>query len=109
MFKTAGLNLLMLAFSFNYIVINNEEHVISLWWLPLFVFVLRSCLPLFEGGSCTRESYQTSESYNWLLSFLDLSRLISALDSFSNEKNVEKGPLTEESTSSEISAVSIPI
>ena len=47
--------------------------------------------------------------YNWLLSFLDLGHSLSALDSFSNQKYVEKGPLAEESASSEISVVSIPI
>ena len=49
------------------------------------------------------------ESYNWLLSFFDLGRSLSALDSFSNQKYVEKGPLAEESASSEISVVAIPI
>ena len=48
-------------------------------------------------------------SYNWLLSFLDLGKSLSALDSFSNQKYVEKGPLAKECALSEISVVSMPI
>ena len=93
----------MLAFLFNYIAIN-KEHVISLLWRPLFVFELKSGLllstffcswELLEGGSWIQEPCQTSKSYHWLLSFLDLGKSLSPLDSFSNQEYVEKGSLAK--------------
>ena len=63
--------------------------MVSLLWRPLFVFVLQSCLRV--AAEPKKHARHQRAITSWLLSFLDLGHLLSALDTFSNQKYVEKG------------------